>query len=156
VRHRCRGKIGIEGHAGLGKRGLHFRHMHRVAPDHQLIIARRDQIGGMARRMPGARHRSHTGEHFTLLEQPRPVLVGLDLLATGLKIELCRSRISLRHCAVVEPVRQFVLVHHELGVWKQQGPFDMSVSPAEWSGCMWVSYTVSIDFASIPAAARLR
>ena len=33
------GQIGVEGHAGFGNRGLHFRHVHRVAPDHQLIVS---------------------------------------------------------------------------------------------------------------------
>ena len=33
-----RRKIGVEGHAGFGKRGLHFGHMHGIAPDHQLIV----------------------------------------------------------------------------------------------------------------------
>jgi hypothetical protein len=31
ARSRGCGEIGIEGHAGFGKRGLHFRHVHRVA-----------------------------------------------------------------------------------------------------------------------------
>src|SRR3569832_1278398 len=35
-RHR---QISIESHPGFGMRGLHFRNMDRVAPDHQLMIA---------------------------------------------------------------------------------------------------------------------
>lgn len=31
ARGRGHGQIGIEGHAGFGKRGLHFGYMHRVA-----------------------------------------------------------------------------------------------------------------------------
>ena len=68
ARGRGRGEIGIEGHAGLGNRGLHFRHVHRVAPDHQLIVARRDEIRGVARRMPEARHGGHAGKDLALPE----------------------------------------------------------------------------------------
>jgi hypothetical protein len=109
-----RGEVGVEGHAGLGKRGLHLRHMHGVAPDHQLIVARCDQIRSVAWRMSEARYRGHARKHFTLSKQSRPVLVGRDLLAAGLRIQLCRARIGLRHLAVVEPVRQFVLVQDQL------------------------------------------
>ena len=40
-------------------------------------------------------------------------------LAAGQEIELSRPLIGLRHCAIVEPVRRFVLMHDELGVRKQ-------------------------------------
>ena len=66
-------------------RGLHFRHMNRVAPDHQLMIARCNQIGGVTRRMSVARHRGHAGKDFALLEQSRAVLVGRDLFAARLE-----------------------------------------------------------------------
>src|SRR6266481_1778495 len=66
ARSRSRGEIGIKRHAGFGKRGLHFRHMHRVAPDHQLILARCDEIGGVARRMPEARYCGHAWKHIAL------------------------------------------------------------------------------------------
>ena len=116
------GEIGVEGHAGFGKRGLHFRHVHRVAPDHQLIVARCDEIGGVARRVPEARHRGYAGKHLALPEQSGPALVGRDLFTAGHKIELCRSLVDLGHRAVVEPVRQFILVHHKLRVRKQELP----------------------------------
>ena len=64
-------EIGVERHAGFGKGGLHLGHMHRVAPDHQLLAAGFDQIGGVARRVPGARHRGDARKHLALLEQPR-------------------------------------------------------------------------------------
>ena len=76
----------------------------------------------MAGRVTEARHGGYAGKHLTLPEQPRPVLVGRDLFAAGLKIKLCRSLIDLGHRAVVEPVRQFVLVHDKFRVRKQQLP----------------------------------
>src|SRR5581483_12225043 len=72
-RHR---EIGIEAHAGLGYGGLHFRHVDGVAPDHQLMIARCNQIGGVSRRMSMARNGGDAGKDFALLEQPRAALVG--------------------------------------------------------------------------------
>jgi hypothetical protein len=124
TRSRGRGgsEIGVEGHAGFGKRGLHLRHVHRVAPDHQLILARGDQVRGMARRMPEARYGGYAGKHLTLPEQSRPVPVGRDLFTAGHKIKLCRSLVDLGHRAVVEPVRQFVLVHDKFRVRKQELP----------------------------------
>jgi hypothetical protein len=68
ARRRSSGEIGIEGHANFWKRGLHFRYVHRVAPDHQLIVARCDEISGVARRMPETRHRGHAGKHLALPE----------------------------------------------------------------------------------------
>jgi hypothetical protein len=88
ARSRGGGEIGIEGHAGFGNRDLHFRHMHRVAPDHQLIVARCNEIRGVARRVPQARHRGHAGKNLTLSEQSRASLVGRDLLSAGEKIKL--------------------------------------------------------------------
>ncbi len=74
----------------------------------------------MARRMSVARHGGHAGKHLALPEQPRPALVGRDLFTAGHEIELCRSLIDLCHRAIVEPVRQLVLVHHEFRVRKQK------------------------------------
>ena len=103
-----------------GKRGLHFRHMHGVAPDHQLVVAGGDQKRGVARRVAEARHRGDAGKHLARREQPRPLLVGRDLLAAGLEIELLAALVGLRHRAVVEPVLRLVLVHDEFGVRKEQ------------------------------------
>ena len=88
ARSRGGGEIGIEGHAGFGKRDLHFGHVHRVAPDHQLIVARCNEIRGVARRVPQARHGDHAGKDLALSEQSRAILVGRDLLPAGEKVEL--------------------------------------------------------------------
>ena len=96
--------------------------MHGVAPDHQLIVARCDEIGGVARRMPEARHRGDARKHLALPEQPRPALVGRDLLAAGLEIKFSRPLVGLGHRAIVEPMRRLVLVHHQFRVRKPALP----------------------------------
>jgi hypothetical protein len=70
--------------------------------------------------MPDAWHRGHAWKYFALSKQPRPVLVGRDLLAAGLEIEFPGPLICSAHRAIVEPVRRFVFVHDQFRVWKQQ------------------------------------
>ena len=67
-----------------------------------------------------ARHRRDAGEDFALLEQPHLLLVGRDLFAAGLEEKFLVALVCLRHRTVVEPMRQFVLVHDRFGVRKQQ------------------------------------
>ena len=64
ARRRGRGEVGVERHAGLGDRDLHFRYVHRVAPDYQLIVNRGDEIGGLAWGMPEARYCCDARKHL--------------------------------------------------------------------------------------------
>ena len=66
ARRRNRSEVGVERHAGLGDRGLHFRYVHRVAPDYQLIVTRGYEIDGVAWGMPEARYRRDARKHFAL------------------------------------------------------------------------------------------
>ena len=49
--------VGVERHAGFRPGGLHFRNMHRVAPNQQLLLAGGDKIGRMPRGVAGTRDR---------------------------------------------------------------------------------------------------
>ena len=132
ARSRGRGEIGIEGHAGFGKRGLHFRHVHRVAPDHQLILARCDEICGVARRMPEARHGGHAGEHFALLGiiacdscRARPARGRPENTASCDRSSTFVIAPSSNQCA-----SSFSCMTSS-AFGNNSCPFDMSVSPAE-------------------------
>ena len=99
--------------------------------------------------MAVARHGGDAGKYFAALEQPRPALVGRDLFAAGLKKSFADRSSALAISPSSNQCASSFSCITSSAFGNSSCPFDMSVRPAEWSGCMWVSKTVSIDFGSI-------